>query len=239
MSFVFIWTTHKEAPAVVRDVVASIDGVLDLYALLTQRRAQSATSEYTAATRGAWPPAGVASEAAVAAPELGRRDAAPWYARLVGVVCYLDNHWVVFIDTGETWICCNDERVFTVAYPLSEVIRFTLQPSILFYQVDAPGESVAAPADRGRSRLLSPADLATAGAAPHVPMAVALAHGDARVSLSSSTEFPALGGRSGGAGTAPPRTWVAAAPVPPPAASAAAAPAGAPSGTAALSGGAQ
>ena len=86
-------------------------------------------------------------------------------ARLKGLICYLDNHWVAFFDGAAggaaappAWLCANDERVFPCEAPLSACAQHRLQPSILFYEAGGLGDRI--PADRGRAALHGSADAA-------------------------------------------------------------------------------
>lgn len=148
----------------------------------------------------------------------GAKPPGPVPARLRGMVCYLDNHWVALFETGgggggatakgrpaprPQWVCANDERVFPCDAPLSLCAAHRLQPSLLFYEAGHVGDPI--PADRGRSVLhSSSAGDGEGGSQLTLPLEIAAAGGAAALALSSQDAFPSLGGGAGAPARAPP-----------------------------------
>jgi hypothetical protein len=107
------------------------------------------------------------------------------HACLKGIVCFVDSHWVAFLETAGKWYCCNDERVFQVSSPLAQCKLHRLLPSLLFYEVNEHLGSV--PADRGRIALHGGGSAASQAPDPKVPARPATPP-----MISDASAFPSL-----------------------------------------------
>jgi hypothetical protein len=211
-----VWSSYAQGAEILHPFLYSVDGYLDLNQYMVG--SEDALREgLEGCTADAPPWASLPPSAATFARRRGpmaEGGTRPWAARLRAFIAYNASHWVAFVDTVEDpsrvppfqqdapsgWMCFNDSRVFPVAHPMRDAIVYSLQPSVLFWEVLPTGTPI--PADWGRDRLHGRVCLAcrTVGDVAGPPRMADLP------SVASEAEFPSLGGGGAGGGGTPVRS---------------------------------